>query len=293
MLTTGAVLVTAALLTGCSGGAPITGGSSAAPQATTPVTPSASPTPTGPDPEAIRDVDFGDREWIWDTLGERYTVTLTDGGAEATDAYYDAPATFSLGAPVYSDANGDGLTDAALPLTWESGNGIAENWFIWLAQADAPQDPQQIPFPVASSARCGNASAALTPMPDGFRVEEVVRSSMESSAACAEGASMRRTREITVVGDGTGEGSWPATADGEGWGGYCPVKVYTEGEFAEAKGQLGPSADAPATSATGEKLYSPMQTYPFLQPEGWRLIGFLPQEQVDDSLVCVWVPVQK
>lgn len=271
----------ALLLTGC------TAGSETSPTDGPPATAS---TPSAPDPEAIRDVDFGDLEWTWDTQGMLFTVQLTDGAGVADDPYYEASAQFTLGEPTYADANGDGLTDAAVPLTWETGNGVAENWFIWLAQADAPSAPQQIPFPVASAARCGDGVESVEAVAGGFRVNEIMRSTLERDGPCAQTGTMERSRDVVVVGDGTGDGSWPATADGQGWGGYCPVKEYTEGEYATAQGRVGPSDAAPETSASGEKLYSPLKPYPFQQPEGWRLTGFLPDDQVDDSVVCVWLP---
>lgn len=278
-----AMLASAVLLAGCS---PQTTEPDPSPP---PTESSPPPTETAPDSEAIRDVDFGSLNWVWDTLGVQFPVQLTGEVTTAEDQYYNQPATFTLGEATFSDANGDGLLDAAVPVLWEAGNGITENWFIWLAQADAPEAPQQIPYPIASADRCGDSVKNVEAIDGGFRVNEVMRNSFESSGACAEKGTMERSRDIVVVGDGSGDGSWPATADGEGWGGYCPVKVYTEGDLAPAQGVLGPSDAAPKTAATGEKLFSPLQHYPFAQPAGWMLTGFLPDDQVDDSVVCVWV----
>lgn len=262
------------------------------PPASAAPTPTPSPTPEGPDPEAIRDVDFATLAWTWDTQGTVFDVQMTGPVTQAQDAYYQDTATFSLGDITYGDANDDGLTDAAVEMIWESGNGIAEGWFVWLAQADAPESPQQVPSAIAWGARCGDAVSGVEAIDGGFRVTEVMRSSIEAGGPCAESGTMTRTRDVGVVGDGTGAGSWPATLDGQGWGGYCPVKVITEGAFHEAFGFVGPSLDAPETTATGEKLFSPLQPYPFHQPEGWVLTGFLPDAPVDDSVVCVWVQRQ-
>ncbi|MDT0156156.1 hypothetical protein Q9R19_00800 [Microbacterium sp. ARD32] len=275
------LLLTGALLTACTP-AP------SAPRASDPVS-SAAPATSAPDPDAIRDVDFGSLTFTWDTLGVQYPVKLSDGAAQVEDPYYQQTATFRLGEPTYSDANGDGLIDAAVPLQFEAGNGIMKNWFLWLAQPDAPDAPQQIVFPIASGARCADAVSGVEAIDGGFRVHEVMRDAIESTAACAQVGTMERTRDIGAEGDGTADGSWPVTLDGEGFGGYCPVKVITEGERAPAQGRVGPSDAAPQTSASGEKLFTPIQHYPFLQPEGWMLTGFLPDEPVDDSVVCVWV----
>lgn len=282
-----AVLATAVLLTACGPLEPDSEPTTPAPSESTSATPT--PTPPPADPEAIRDVDFGSLEWTWDTLGVLFPVQLTGAVTTAEDGYYQQAATFTLGEATFSDANGDGLLDAAVPVLWEAGNGVIENWFIWLAQADAPAAPQQIPYPIASAARCGDDVESVEAIDGGFRVHEIMRSSLESYGACAEHGTMKRTRDVVAVGDGTGDGSWPATADGLSWGGYCPVKVYTEGDHAQANGFVGPSDAAPRTAATGEKLYSPLQHYPFVQPAGWKLTGFLPDEQVDDSVVCVWI----
>lgn len=273
-----AMLFAAALLAGCTPAPP-------APTAS----PSPSPTPT-PTAEAIRDVDFGSLTFTWDTLGVQYPVTLSGGRAEVEDPYYQQTATFQLGEPTFSDANGDGLTDAAVPLQFEAGNGIMNNWFIWLAQADAPDSPEQIVFPIASGARCADRVTGVEAIDGGFRVHEVMRNALEAIGPCAQSGTMERTRDVGAVGDGTGAGSWPVTLDGAGFGGYCPVKVITEGDRAPAQGRVGPSDAAPMTTATGQKLFTPIQHYPFLQPEGWHLTGFLPDDPVDDSVVCVWVP---
>lgn len=246
------------------------------------------PSPTEPDAEAIRSVDFGEMTWMWDSYGVLYEVELSGGAGQAPDPNFgDELGAFTLGEAVFSDANGDGLTDAALPLTWELGNGIAENWFIWLAQPEGSA-PLQVPGVIASSARCGNASAVLSPIDGGFRVDEVVRSSIEMLGACAEGATLERSREIEVLGDGTGVGSWPATVDGAGWGGFCPVKIITEGEVAPAQGRVGPSTEAPETTATGDLLYTPINEYPFHEPDGWRLSAFI-TDTSQDSVTCVWI----
>lgn len=284
VLTVGVAIGCGAMVVGC---APITLPSP--PPTSAPTTEQASASPTG-DPDAIRTVDFGAQTWMWDTLGSQYPVTLADGAATETDAYYDAPATFMLGEVVYSDANDDGLTDAAVALTWESGNGISDAWYVWLAQADDPGHPQQIPYPIAFGARCGDAVRGVTAIPGGFRIEETMRSALEQAGPCAQSGTMQRTREVGVVGDGTAAGSWPTTLDGLGWGGYCPVMKLTEGTLAPADGRVGPSDDAPTTAATGDRLFSPHEPYPFLVPSGWTLSGFLPDERVDDSLICVWMP---
>lgn len=273
-------LLVAALLAGCT---------PTPPPASPKPSPHASSSPT-PAADAIRAVDFGSMTFTWDTLGVQYPVKLSGGRAEVEDPYYKQTALFQLGEPTFADANGDGLIDAAVPLQFESGNGIMNNWFIWLAQADAPDQPQQIPFPVASGARCADRVTGVEAIEGGFRVHEVMRNSFEATGPCAQSGTMERTRDVGAAGDGTGAGSWPVTLDGQGFGGYCPVKVYTEGDFAQAQGRVGPSDAAPQTSATGEKLYTPIQHYPFLEPDGWQLTGFLPDQQTDDSVVCVWVP---
>lgn len=252
-------------------------------------TPTETPTPT-PDPEAIRDVDFGELPWIWDSQRQQYEVALEAGVGRAVDPFFESEATVTMGDVVYSDANADGLLDAAVQGTWQLSNGIVDAWYVWLAQADEPTAPQQVPYPIAFGGRCADIVDGVEPVDGGFRVAETMRGSLEQSNACAEIGTMQRTRDVKVVGDGTAQASWPVTLDDEGWGGYCPVRVYTEGAFGEAQGRVGPAEAAPETAATGERLFSPIQEYPLMTPEGWRLTGFLPDPDVDDSVVCVWIP---
>lgn len=291
------ILAAGMLLAGCMGG----GDPGGTPQptgpgdASSPPPDTAAPSPSAdpsPDPEAIRGVDFGELTWTWDTAGERFEVAMSGGESSVHDPGVDAEVRISVGDPVFSDANGDGLLDAAVPGTWESihGTGVAVEWFIWLAQADAPDEPQQVSDAIAFGARCGDVVDGVTPIDGGFRVEETMLSALEQGNACADNGTMHRVRDVGAVGDGSGAGSFPATLDGKGWGGFCPVREYTEGVLAEAEGQVAPSGDVPATSVAGERLYSPMQSYPLHVPDGWRLIGFIPEPdpEGDDSLVCVW-----
>ncbi|MGW9113957.1 hypothetical protein [Microbacterium sp. NPDC055683] len=241
------------------------------------------------DPEGIRSYDLDAATWTWDTQGEWVEVTLQGGVGTAVDPYFQQEARFTAGDPVYADANGDGLLDAAAPLTWEAGNGIYTAHFVWLAQPEQGAPPQQVPYPLTFGGRCADSAAEVTAVSEGFEIRQVRRGTGEESP-CAEVGTLDTVRTVTIVGDGTADGSWPMTTDGLGWGGHCPVRTDGGATVMAATGRVAPSAAAPATTASGERAYYALTHYPLRQPDGWVLAGFAPEPDVDDTLVCVWVP---
>lgn len=275
------------VLAGCGGGSGSEGAESSSasgaedPEQTTSATPSPSPTPA-----SIRDTDFGEVTWTFDYEGEWLEIELA--GGEGEGEVYGSPAVYTVGEPVYADADLDGIEDAVVPLTQEAGNGVQTTWYVWLGPTEVDAEPVQLPLPVASQARCGDAVDSVTAVDGGIRIEERMRSVMAGD--CASDPDVERTRDVVVVGDGSAEGSWPALADGSGWGGYCPLIELSEGVEGPVEGRVGPADAAPESSHAGEQeLFGYLGYYPFRQPDGWRVIAFADEDGPEMSAICTWV----
>ncbi len=264
-------LLMACLLAGCS-----------APPAPRPPEPAASATPSaGPAPDAIRKLDPADLDWQWfETHSSSVPVDVTKPD--------ELGRTYTVGDAVYADADGDGLEDLAVPIAQTDGNGFREQWHIWLAQADGTAE--QVPIPIAWTARCGDGTESVTPTEGGFTVHEFLREPViDDHLDCATRGTFEVTRGVGVLHDG--EAAYPVDlADPRGYGGVCPTQQRTETGITKVWGSVGP--DLPATlSIDGEEMYL-ILTHPHRltrDADPKRLAAVWPKGGNSDDRICVWI----
>lgn len=239
------------------------------------------PTATGPAADAIRDLDPAELAWQWFENHSRIEpVDLTQ-----PDQY---GRTYTIGAPVYSDADGDGLEDMAVPIAQLDGNGFREQWHIWLATAEG--SAEQVTIPIAWTARCGDATESVTATDGGFVVHEFLREPViDDHLPCAQPGTFEVTRGVGVRSDG--QTRTPVNlADPRGYGGVCPTHQRTETGITKVWGSVGPDLAAPL-SIDGEEMYL-ILTHPHtltaeVNPK--RLASVWPPDGHVDNRICVWI----
>lgn len=241
----------------------------------------ATPTPTGPAPDAIRDLDPAELPWQW--FDSHASIEAVD--VSQPDQY---GRTYTIGTPVYSDADGDGLEDMAVPIAQLDGNGYREQWHIWLATADG--DPEQVPIPIAWTSRCGDATESVTATDGGFTVHEFLREPLiDDHLSCADTGTFEVTRGVGVLHDG--EARYPVDlADPRGYGGVCPTQERTETGITTVWGSVGPDLTA-SLSIDGERMYL-ILTHPHtltadVNPK--RLASVWPPDGHVEGRLCVWI----
>ncbi|PWD49452.1 hypothetical protein C8046_00675 [Serinibacter arcticus] len=241
----------------------------------------ATPTPEAPDPAAIRTVDVTSLPWQW--FENHHTTQPVDLGAPD-----DVGRTYTVGEPIYSDADGDGLEDLAVPIAQTDGNGYREQWHIWLAVADG--EPLQVIAPIASTSRCGDAITAVEPTAGGFAVRELLREPIiDDHLDCATPGTFAVDRGVAVTHDG--ELTYPVDlADPRGWGGVCPSLPRTETGVVTVWAAAGPDVRASLT-IDGEDLFV-AATHPHALTEGTEpmvLVAVWPPDGSYLDRLCVWV----
>lgn len=241
----------------------------------------ASVSPSGPAADGIRSLDTGALEWRWfqaHTDFEPVDITKPD----------ESGRTYSVGDPVYSDADGDGLEDLAVAIAQHDGNRFREQWHIWLARPDGTA--VQVPIPIAWTSRCGDGTESVTPTEGGFRVLEYLREPViDDHLACSVRGTFEVTRGVGVLHDG--EALYPVDlADRRGYGGVCPSQQRTETGVTKVWGSVGP--DLPATlSIDGEEMFL-ILTHPHGLTEGAdpkRLAAVWPRGGNSEDRICVWI----
>lgn len=277
-------LATICLLAGCSSG-PSAPGATQTASATDAPTASAteastSPSPTGPAADAIRHLDPAELAWQWfDTHASISKVDVTKPDKHKR--------TYTIGKPVYSDANGDGLEDLAVSIAQLDGNGYREQWHIWLAKADGT--PEQVTTPFAWTVRCGDATTKVTAIKGGFRVVELLREPViDDHLPCSSPGTFKSVRRVGV------EQAGPVLAlvnlaDRRGYGGVCPTQQRTETGQVKVWGALAPTNAAPLT-IDGKKMYL-IWTHPHTltqDTEPMRLAAVWPAGGSSDKRLCVW-----
>jgi hypothetical protein len=152
--------------------------------------------PPAPATTDIRSVDFGAMGWHDDYL--RVDVRMAAGVANVPgrQAAPGHAATFRVtGAPVYADADGDGVLDAAVPTALVVGNGEIDDWYLWLWRDGSAH---QLDHPMARGARCGDVIKSVTPAADGFAVTRLVK---PVGTVCAEAPTIPASSVIGARGD--------------------------------------------------------------------------------------------
>lgn len=265
-------LLVGVLLAGCS----------AAPAPRPPEPEASTSTPSAaPAPDAIRKLDPAALAWQW-------FEAHTDVAAVDVTKPDEDGRTYTVGEAVYSDADGDGLEDLAVPIAQRDGNGFREQWHIWLAQADGTA--VQVPIPIAWTSRCGDATESVTPTAGGFTVHEYLREPViDDKVACSERGTFEVNRGVGVLRDG--EAVYPVDlADPRGYGGVCPSQQRTETGITKVWGSVGPDQKA-TLSIDGEEMYL-ILTHPHTLTTGAdpkRLAAVWPRGGNSDQRTCVWI----
>jgi hypothetical protein len=275
-----AAIALAAVLTGCAG-APGPGAgepTGAVPNAATASAPS--PAESGPATDAIRSLNPKSLAWKWFEDHSRSTkVDLTGPDAHGR--------TYALGKPVYSDADGDGLEDMAVPLAQRDGNGYREHWHIWLAKAAG--GAEQVLVPIGLSARCGDATTKVSAVKGGFQVQERLREPIiDDRLPCSSAGTFRSTRQVGVERVGSTH-ALVNLKDRRGYGGVCPTQPRTETGRVKVWGAVAPTNAAPLT-IDGTRMYL-IWTHPHELTSGaepMRLAAVWPAGGNSDKRLCVW-----
>ena len=217
------------------------------------------------------------QEWVADAawsfasrgLDEPETVEIVDG--TATDQY-DRIYEVGEGAP--SDANGDGITDLAVPISVLDGNGFEELWYIWLGSDDPDTVATQVLYPIALSTRCGDVIHSVTASDGGFAIDQTLRMPSDHARDCASGGTGHQQREVAVV-DIDGHAYPLQTAPVEAWGGICPRSEWLDGlSAAGADIRTAPPASARAIEVDDSTYVYELPEAPLLTADGARFFGF-------------------
>lgn len=250
------------------------------PAATTTATPTPAPQPT----LTVADIatSVADAEWSFapDGLGEPFTVTLT--GGIAADEYGRQ---FSLGAAVASDADGDGIIDAAIPISMVDGNALHELWYIWLGRGGGAP-PEQVIYPIGRTTRCGDITHSVTSVAGGFEMQVRLRMPhTDDQRSCAEGGTGDFTRVVSVA---AFEGAYypVQSAPVIAWGGVCPPTTWLDSEAQVGiAGRAAPPASAtPAIDASRPVAAFAVGEAPLVTASGVSFFGFI-QDPVEGAAV--------
>lgn len=274
-------VLSALAVAGCTASPAPAPGSSDPPSAAPPATAAPTPTPAGPAPDAIRGLDPAELAWRWFQSHSSFEPV----DVSQPDQY---GRTYSVGEPVYADADADGLEDMAVPIAQLDGNGFREQWHIWLATADG--GAEQVPIPIAWTSRCGDATDAVTATDGGFTVHEFLREPViDDHLACADTGTFEVTRGVGVLHDG--EARYPVDlSDPRGYGGVCPTHQRTETGVTKVWGSVGPDLTA-SLSIDGDELYL-ILTHPHTltaDADPKRLASVWPPGGHVEERICVWI----
>lgn len=253
------------------------------PATTRPEPTNAAPTPSETQLAAdfIRDIDPAGLSWTWfadHSQSLPISVTTPDENGRV----------FTVGDPVYSDANADGLEDMAAPVTLTDGNGYFQHWYIWLATADGTAT--QVAPPITATARCGDATESVTAVDGGFEVKELLREPIiDDHLPCASPGTFAVTRSVAV--GSTGDLHYPVDLrDPRGYGGVCPTLPRTETGVTKVWGSPSSNLKVPL-SIDGEAMYL-IKPHPHPLTAGAEplvLAAVWPQGGHSDQRLCVWI----
>jgi len=225
-----------------------------------------------------------DAEWSFapDGLGEPHPVQLT--GGRATD---DLARTYELGEAVEADVDGDGVVDAAIPITMIDGNAVHQLWYLWRGiGVDAGAVAEQVVYPIARTTRCGDVTRSVTAVDDGLQVDVVLRMPHTDDArSCADGGTGELTRVIRL--EQVDGAFYPVqTAPVAAWGGVCPPTEWLDGvQEAGISGRAAPPASAPiVTDPARDVALFALREAPLLTPNGESFFGFV-QEYDENAAV--------
>ena len=273
----------AALFAGCSasgesGGQP--GGAEPGGTASVPAASESATASSGPETDAIRALDPKSLDWQWfedHSLSIKVDLAKPDANRRS----------YTLGKPVYSDADGDGRLDMAVPIAQLDGNGYRQHWHIWLATASG--GAEQVMVPIGLTARCGDATTRVTAVTGGFQVKERLREPIiDDHLPCSSPGIFISTRHVGVerAGDTV---ALVNLKDRRGYGGVCPTVPRTETGQVKVWGAVAPTNAAPLT-IDGKRMYLVWtNAHPLTSgAEPMRLAAVWPAGGNSDKRLCVW-----
>ncbi|WP_454112036.1 hypothetical protein [Microbacterium aurum] len=216
-----------------------------------------------------------DAEWSYapDGLGVPHTVALT--GGVGTD---DLGRPYSLGEAIGADLDGDGVMDAAIPITMVDGNAVHELWYIWRGLgADSEPVAEQVIYPISRTTRCGDVTRAVTPLDGALQLDVVLwMPHTDAARSCAEGGSGVLTRVISLS-EIDGQFYPVQTAPVTAWGGVCPPTEWLDGSpemGLAARVAPAPSAPAAIDPARAAAVFG-LREAPLLTAGGGSFFGFI------------------
>lgn len=237
-------------------------------------------TPTGPATDAIRALNPKSLSWKWfEDHSQSITVNVSK-----PDKY---GRTYTIGKPVYSDADGDGLEDMAVPIAQLDGNGYRQHWHIWLAKPSG--GAEQVMIPIGLTARCGDATTKVTAIKGGFQVKERLREPIiDDRLPCSSPGTFKATRQVGVERSGDTL-ALVNLKDRRGYGGVCPTVPRTETGQVKVWGAIAPSNASPLT-IDGKRMYLIWtHAHPLTSgAEPMRLAQVWPAGGNSSKRLCVW-----
>lgn len=244
-----------------------------------------SPTPTAVVVPELTVADVAawaaDAEWSFAPggLDEPYSIALT--GGSGTD---DLMRPYELGDPVAADVDGDGVVDAAIPITMVDGNAVHELWYVWRGiGVDSDPIAEQVIYPIARTTRCGDVTREVTAVEGGLQVDIVLRMPFTDDArSCADGGTGELTRVLRIE-EIDGEFYPVQTAPVAAWGGVCPPSEWLDGaEDIGISGRAAPPASAPVVTDPQRTvaLFS-VREAPLLTVGGQSFFGFIQDDPGD------------
>jgi hypothetical protein len=261
---------------------------------TSPAEATASSPQPQPNATAIRDADLSTAQWT-DTPRDS-TVTLA-GDEPVGDLMDGGQYTIGEMPIVYADVDGDGFEDALAALRRVEGNGLSEIWYVWRWDEEA-QRPVQVLDPVAESVRCGAEVSAVAADESTFVITER-RRDLADIGTCDATPPNEVTRTIAL------EDGVPVQRDGYGgYGGACPQPQNGDADaYLIGDTELFSAPDTAATPVSGPDIYSyyglPLDPYPYLQRDGWVLVGFGPDadsatfDDYGSYVPCAWAETRR
>lgn len=235
-------------------------------------------------PAGLEETDFGNLTWSFMPGGnqpESMQIEMVDGSAT------DESIEYTVGEVVLSELNGDDRIDAAVQLTMIDGNGFNEQWYLWIATDDGPD---QVRLPVANMARCGTAIHSVTAAEGGGVVIHESRRyfSEEMTLSCADVGTDERTRTVSVLDIHDAGEWWPVqTAPVGGFGGLCPISADNHADPYTGQMYAGPDTRFPEVTEGNSVGIFPLQPWPVYGEDfpGWTLAGMTS----DSGMSCAWV----
>lgn len=244
-------------------------------------TPPTSPPVSSRPAQTITSVDLGSQTYV--VGAKRRTVTLHDGSA--TD---DLGRVTRLRHTVYSDANGDGFSDAAIELTITDGRAFQALWYI-VTWDPGSGTAVQIADPFGRTTLCGDVVDSVRPATRGFTIKE--HRTEGSLAICADRPPIGLTRTVAV------RDTWLIeVTPHHGYGRICPQMIGDDGSHAPPRRlRIAPDKTAPVVQdkIKGAWLIARPEHSRYAHKSGWMLVGYSTTRRTETWYSsCAWMPLQ-